>query len=111
MTELENAVVLAEAKILVKLAVGYPVRTSAPLMKRSLAGSAETVCPSIKTAAEPGAIAVLSRMYSAGLTIDCADAMMMVSSWARTTLAMDITMRANFTNERKIESILKNEMG
>lgn len=47
---------------------------------------------------------VLSRMYSAGLTINCADAMAMVSSWAMTTLAMDITMRANLINGRKIEA-------
>ena len=58
----------------------------------------------MKTAAEPGAIVVLSRMYSAGLTINCADAMVMATSWARTTLAMDITMRANFTSERKLEA-------
>ena len=102
MVEGEDAVVLTEA-------TRCPVRTSTPLTKRSLAGSAETTCPSIDTPADPGAIVVLSRMYSLGSTTNCAEAIVMVSSCARTVLAMSIMMKTSPANKGKAEAFMMRE--
>lgn len=61
------------------------------------------------TAAEPGAIVVPLRMKIVGLTTNLAEAIVMVSSWARTALAKCITMSASRAKVLKVETSIKSE--